>query len=112
MSDFIVKALKSVKLYKNNLKSPHKKDIKILGYSLHARPTSILLHKIVEILFKNKIPNAEDIHPVYLFYWCIHQDMMEFTNDLYKDMWFFGLLYKMKDQTLFHILTNFQYMFK
>ncbi len=63
-SDFIIKALKSVKLYKNKLKTLHKKDIKILGDSLHAKPTTTLLHKIVEILFKNKIPNPEGIYPV------------------------------------------------
>jgi hypothetical protein len=64
MSDFIIKVLKSVKLYKNKLKSLHKKDIKIFEDSLHAKPITILLHKIGEVLFKNKIPNAESIHPV------------------------------------------------
>jgi len=36
MSEFIIKALKSIKLNKNKLKSSHKKEVKILGDSPHA----------------------------------------------------------------------------
>jgi hypothetical protein len=39
--------------------------------------------------------------------WCV-----VFRNDLCRDIWFFDLLLKTQDWTLFYILTNFHNMFK
>jgi hypothetical protein len=48
------------------------------------------------------------IQTIFLvFIWCA-----VFSNDLSRDKGFFGLLHKMKDWTLFYIVTNFHNMFQ